>query len=105
LAAEQDRLELEFNELLEAGQNPYEVSRCRKVQASVRAQKRHIVEALREGEERITQKLVAEEQTWRKDLAAQAKEKVGCTHIVKALRQGHEASACTCIALLVQSTC
>jgi hypothetical protein len=87
LAAEKERQEMEFNELLAAGQNPYEVFRRRTVQASVRAQKRHIVEALRAGEERITQKLVAEEQTWRKDLAAQAKHKVSRTHVVTAMCQ------------------
>jgi hypothetical protein len=77
LASEKERHDLEFNELLEAGKNPYEVARQKEVQASVKCQRRSIVQALRAGKDRITEQLIAEEQRWRKALAAQATDKVG----------------------------
>lgn len=74
LASAKAQHEAEFARLLDAGQNPYAVARQRAVQASVRRQQAAIVKALRDGKERITQRLLAEEGTWRRELAAAKKE-------------------------------
>lgn len=58
----------DFNDLLEAGLNPYEVARRRDEDASVAAQRKRIATKLAAGRERITHQLVLEEDTWRREL-------------------------------------
>jgi hypothetical protein len=62
--------------LLEAGQNPYEVSRRREMAAKKRAQQQRIADTIRRGTDAIAARLVAEEQDWQRSIKVQARTKV-----------------------------